>query len=364
MHSLENPIVTLIKNCRLADREGRLRVSDIHITPGLSPRMRVDGKLMLDKHEPFEKSVVDEFIDHVAPSQSGDLASGRRNFTAQYSSTDTGQCRIHVQMAHTGKRVVIRLLHDRIPRFEELNLPPIIETFANLPNGLVLVTGGTGSGKSTTLAALVDKINRTREEAIYTVEDPIEYLHTPQMSDVVHMSVGADTPSFDTAITSMLRLDPDVMLVGEIRTWQTAQACIQAAESGHLCLATVHTNSAAETVGRIINMFPAENQNQITAALASSLKAVVAQKLVPKIDGKGRLAVAEVLIVDTAVKTHIMSGKFNQLYSHIDSNRKAGMTTLEQSLLAYVRAGRISRDAALEYANDRDKLLTALQNAA
>jgi twitching motility protein PilT len=364
MSNTKNPIYELIEQARQAERKGKACVSDIHLIKDSEPRLRIDGRNRRnDGGDRISNQDIDEFVNKVGVEQLAELATNKC-FTTSFHTLETGSCRVHVQHTHRGLKLVIRLLHDRVPVFDTLGLPKQIRDFAELPNGLVLVTGGTGSGKSTTLASLIDHINKTKEGAICTVEDPIEYLHESQTSDVVQMLIGRDTPSFSKGIESILRMDPDVILVGEIRDQATALACLQAAESGHLVFASLHDNSAEETVSRFINMFPGEMQNQVRIGLATSLRAVIAQRLVKKVGGTGRLAITEIMKLNTAIKANIRDLKEHQIYATIDAGEREGMITLEKSLIRAVQSGLITRDEALGAANQKEKIEQSLKAVA
>ncbi len=259
--------------------------------------------------------------------------------------------------------LAVRMIPTKIPSFGELGLPPVADWLATLPRGLVLVTGPTGSGKSTTLASIIDKINDTRSLHILTIEDPIEYLHNHKMSAVTQREVGLDSPSFDRALRSALREDPDVMLLGEMRDTESIQVALTMAETGHLVFATLHTNDAAQAVDRIIDVFPDWRQDQIRVQLSASLGAIIAQRLVPRIGG-GRVAAFEVLIANHPVRNLIREGKSNQLLNIMTTNLGEGMQTLELSLAGLIQAGLITYDDALEVSVHPKELDRALKKVA
>jgi len=243
-------------------------------------------------------------------------------------------------------RIVIRLLAESVPALSTLGLPPVIATLAHAPQGLVLFTGPTGSGKTTALAALIDSINRTRERSIITIEDPIEYRHTPLRSVIAHCEIGRDVVDYPEALRGMLRADPDVILIGEMRDRETMAAALTAAETGHLVLATLHTNDTPQTIDRIIDAFPAEAQNQVRAQLAAVLLAAVGLRLVARRTGSGRRAAAEILIATDGVRTMIRDGKTHQLRNAIVTGRNVGMQTLETHLTELVARREITLDDA------------------
>jgi twitching motility protein PilT len=261
-----------------------------------------------------------------------------------------GRFRVNVFHQRGSLGVVMRAIPDQVPSLEELNMPSTVRQFATLTRGLVLVTGATGSGKSTTLASLVDLINETRAVHIMTIEDPIEFLHRHKRAIVNQREIGADTTSFSIALRHALRQDPDVILVGELRDLETMATALTAAETGHLVFATLHTQTAAQSVERMIDVFPPHQQQQVRTQLAGSLQGVVTQQLLPMIGGEGRVAAVEVLIATSAVRNLIREGKQFQIPTLMQSGGKHGMQTMDQALAGLVKAGRISMDDALERA--------------
>jgi twitching motility protein PilT len=257
--------------------------------------------------------------------------------------------------------LALRMIPSAIPSFPELGLPPAADWLATLPRGLVLVTGPTGSGKSTTLASIIDRINETRSHHILTIEDPVEFLHHHKMSAVTQREIGLDSPSFDRALRSALREDPDVLLLGEMRDIESIQIALTMAETGHLVFATLHTNDAAQAVDRIIDVFPDWRQDQVRVQLAASLGAIIAQRLVPKIGG-GRVAVFEVLIANNPVRNLIREGKSNQLMNVMTTNQADGMCTLESSLATLIRNDVITYEDALEVSAHPKEMARAMSN--
>jgi twitching motility protein PilT len=278
----------------------------------------------------------------LAAGGSGDVAV-RAGLGAPY--------RLHAYRSTAGLRLAFRFLRGAIPALETLSLPPIVASLATRPNGLVLFTGPTGSGKTTALAALVDRMNRTSERVIVTVEDPVEYVHAPVRSLIAHTEIGTDVRDFAEALRGFMRADPDVILVGEMRDRATMEAALGAAETGHLVLSTLHTSDAAQTVDRIVDAFPSEAQQQVRTQLAATLAAVVSLRLVPIRNGSGRVAAAEVLIGTDAVRAIVRDGKSHQLRNTIATGRASGMQTLEASLSDYVVRGIVDLDAARAVAN-------------
>jgi twitching motility protein PilT len=241
---------------------------------------------------------------------------------------------------------IFRSIPTEVPTLDHLNMPPVVKELTNLPRGLVLVTGPTGSGKSTTLAAMINEINRTRRCHIVTIEDPIEFLHRHQKSEINQREVGADTESFTAALRHVLRQDPDVILIGEMRDLETISAAITAAETGHLVFATLHTTDAAQTIDRIIDVFPPDQQEQIRNQLSTVLEAILSQTLMPKLDGRGRCCAQEILIATSAVRNLIREGKIHQMASVLQAGSKVGMQTLDQALRALVTEGKVALEEA------------------
>lgn len=329
--------------------------SDLHLTVGSPPVIRVDGKLQ--KME-FDMLSGDE-IKKLAYSMLNEKQKMKfeqtweLDFSFGIERMSRFRCNIFMQRGNVA--VALRQIPYKIMTFEELHLPKVIADFARLPRGLVLVTGPTGAGKSTTLASVIDKINKERPVHIITVEDPIEYLHRHQMALVNQREVYSDTPSFASALKFALREDPDVVLIGEMRDLETVEAALSISETGHLAFATLHTNSAAESVNRIIDVFPANQQEQIRIALSFSLQAIVSQVLIPKIGG-GRVLALEILVVTPAIRAIIRDDKVHQIYSMIQSGQKYGMKTMNQSLSELNLAGKITLNDAMGYSHNTDEL--------
>jgi len=265
------------------------------------------------------------------------------------------RCNVYRQRGAVGS--AIRVIPTKIKGFSELGLPPIVEQLADRPKGLILVTGPTGSGKSTTLAAMVDKINAERSEHIVTIEDPIEFVHQHKKCLVNQREVFSDTQSFKNALKHILRQDPDVVLVGEMRDLETIAAALTIAETGHLTLATLHTNSCAQTMNRIIDVFPTSQQDQVRAQLSLVLEGVLCQQLVPTLEGRGRAMAMEIMVATPAIRNLIREEKIHQIYSAMQAGQKFGMHTMNQSLLSLIQRGKISREEALNRTTDPEELL-------
>jgi len=265
-----------------------------------------------------------------------------------YTLPDRGRFRVNMYKQKDAVGAAFRLIPFEIKSLEALGIPPAVREFATMPRGFVLVTGPTGSGKSTTLAALIDYANRTREEHIMTVEDPIEFLHEHKKCLVNQREVGTDTTSFNQALKHVLRQDPDIILVGEMRDLETISVALTAAETGHLVFATLHTQDAAQTIDRVIDVFPPHQQQQVRQQLAGALQGVVCQTLCKTLDGKGRVVATEVLVVTPAVRNLIREGKTHQIYSAMQAGQQHGMHTMDQHLAKLVREGRITYEAGIE----------------
>jgi twitching motility protein PilT len=339
-----------------------LDASDLHITPGVEPVVRVRGELV--RIEGFDKLTPDatrELVYRVMSTEQQKLLETRRNVDLAYTLPGVARFRANVYFQRASVGAAFRMIPSEIKSLEELGLPVQLEELARKPRGLVLVTGPTGSGKSTTLATLIDLINRTRTQHILTIEDPIEFLHWHRGCIVNQREIGPDATSFADALRAALRQDPDVILVGEMRDLETISTALTAAETGHLVFATLHTQSAPTTIDRIIDVFPAEQQDQVRIQLASTLQGVVTQTLLPTADGRGRIAALEILIPDDAVRNLIRQGKVEQIYSVMQTGTGRGMQTMEQALADLVLRQIVSRDVALSRSSRADQLLGLLE---
>jgi len=314
------------------DRDG----SDLHISPGVPPIIRINGKLVRTDYEPLTNEDTQRLIFSILSNEQRKNLEQTMELDCSYGVVGLGRFRVNAFRSKGGYAAVLRTITTKIPRFEDLGLPPLVRELCHKPRGLILVTGPTGSGKSTTLAAMIDNINATRAEHILTIEDPIEYVHPPKMSLVNQRELGADTKSFDNALKAALREDPDVILVGELRDLETIRLAMSAAETGHLVFGTLHTSSAMQTVDRIVDVFPPHQQQQIRVQISNSLVAVLSQTLLPKIGndgkGRGRVMALEILINTPAIANLIREGKTAQIYSAIQTGQKFGMQTLETCL--------------------------------
>ena len=335
-----------------------LDASDLHITPGATPVIRVRGQLERLRDQPeLTPEDTRELVYRILSTQQQKMLETKRSVDFAYSLPGVARFRVNAFFQRASVGAAFRRIPTEIKSLEELALPDKLADFAKKPRGLVLVTGPTGSGKSTTLAALIDMINRTRTEHILTLEDPIEFLHWHRSCVVNQREIGNDATSFADALRAALRQDPDVILVGEMRDLETIATALTAAETGHLVFATLHTQSAPQTIDRMIDVFPAEQQDQIRAQLAGTLQGVVTQTLLPTADGHGRVAALEILMPDDAVRNLIRTGKVEQIYSVMQTSTGAGMQTMEQALADLVLRGVVTKDAALMRSSHADALL-------
>ncbi len=336
----------------------RLNASDLHLSVGYKPTVRIDGKLV-----PLEDFSVltPEHAEELAFLLLGDRKDRflkEKEIDFSYSFKDKARFRANVFFEKSYISSALRLISAQIRTVEELNLPPVLHKLSQLEQGFVLLTGPSGHGKSTTLAAVIDEINHIRSEHIITIEDPIEYLFVGDKSIVNQREVGQDTQSFDSALSSILREDPNVIMIGEMRNPETIAAALTAAETGHLVLSSLHTNSASQTVDRIISAFPSEQQNQIRIQLANTLSAVVSQRLLPRIGG-GRLPAAEIMFANSAVSNLIRDNKAYQIDLVIETSLESGMISLNRSLLELVRRGEVAPETAIAHSlNPEDLKLT------
>ena len=327
--------------------------SDLHLTAGIPPAIRVNGELVhLDE---FPKLVPDELkklLYGIMTQKQLEVFENELELDMSYSIRELARFRVNMFQQRDSMGAVMRVIPFEILPLEDLGIPDQVANFAYIPRGFVLVTGPTGSGKSTTLASLIDLANRNRAAHIMTVEDPIEFLHTHKRCVVNQREVGTDTHGFATALKHVLRQDPDIILVGEMRDLETIQIALTAAETGHLVFGTLHTQDAPQSIDRIIDVFPPHQQEQIRVMLAGALKGVVCQTLIKTADGKGRTAATEVMVTNSGIKNLIREGKTHQIYSSIQAGAKDGMVAMDQSLAQLVKAGKITYDAALEKCNN------------
>ena len=329
--------------------------SDLHLISGNPPVLRVRGDMERVKYKVLEHQELKAMLFEICPEDKAKLFEETGDIDFAYEIPGLARYRANFFMQKNGIAAVFRSIPTKIMTVQELGLPPVVSKLALLQKGLVLVTGPTGSGKSTTLAAIVDHANKMRKDNIITIEDPVEFTHESQSCIISHREVGKDTRSFAAALKGALREDPDILLVGEMRDLETIFLAIEAASTGHLVFGTLHTQNASKTVDRVIDIFPANQQAQIRATLADTLKAVVAQSLFKRIDIKGRCAALEILIVTPAVSNLIREGKTYQLPGVIQTGKKFGMVTLEDSIMEHLKKKWISPEEAYDKAVDKAK---------
>ncbi|HJP96750.1 MAG TPA: type IV pilus twitching motility protein PilT [Candidatus Saccharimonadales bacterium] len=332
------------------------KASDLHLQVGLPPMLRVDGKLVpVSGADLLSDEAVETLIFAILDEDQKQILLKDKEFDFSFAFGDLGRFRVNAFHERGNLAAALRLIPNEILSIEQLGLPPIVSKFADYPRGLVLVTGPTGSGKSTTLAAMIHKINMERAEHIITIEDPIEYTHRSKRSVIVQREVHYDTYSFSAALRSALREDPDVVLIGEMRDLETIASAITIAETGHLVFATLHTNSAAQSIDRMIDVFPPHQQPQIRSQLSNILMAIASQRLIPAIGG-GRIAAAEILVATPAVRNIIREGKTHQLEAVIQTGSEFGMQSMDKTLVQLVHNGSISYDDARQFAVDIEEL--------
>lgn len=328
--------------------------SDVHITVGISPKMRVNGKLLTMDYPKLLPDDTDQIVSAIMSEAQKKVFEEKGEYDMSFSIPNLGRYRVNAFKQRGSAAVALRLVGTQIPAPEVLGVPPSVIDLYQRKRGLILVTGPTGSGKSTTLAAIIDKINHNRDAHIITLEDPIEYLHQHDLSMVNQREIGIDSGSYANALRAALREDPDVILVGEMRDFETISVAITAAETGHLVLSTLHTIGAASTVDRIIDVFPPHQQQQIKVQLANVLEAVISQQLIPTEDGKGRVAAFEVMHSNHAIRNLIREGKSHQLMSVMQTNRKIGMIAMDEAITQLFYGGKITREMAVQFAQDPD----------
>ena len=331
--------------------------SDLHITVGAHPVVRVRGKLEpLQEIAPLTPEVTQQLLYRILSTEQQKHLELDRQIDLAHSIPGLARFRVNVYWQREALGAAFRLIPTEIKTLEELGIPSSLHSLTDKPRGLVLVTGPTGSGKSTTLAALIDEINRKRAEHILTIEDPIEFLHRHKRCVVNQREIGVDATDFANALRAALRQDPDVILLGEMRDLETIATALTAAETGHLVFATLHTQDAPQTIDRIIDVFPPHQQQQVRVQLSTTLQGVVTQQLIPTTDGLGRVAAVEVLICTPAVRNLIREGKTHQIYSSMQAGGRYGMQTMDMALAQHIKGGRISQQIAFERCHDPEEL--------
>jgi twitching motility protein PilT len=345
----------------LLERLVQVGASDLHLTVGAMPAARVRGHLRpLDEFDTLDPESIRLLLYRILTTEQQKRLELDRQIDLSYGVPGLARFRINVFMQRDALAAVFRVIPDKLKTMEELGLPEGVSNLTLKPRGLVLVTGPTGSGKSTTLAAMIDEINRTRHDHIITIEDPIEFLHPHKGCVVNQREIGSDAVSFALALRAALRQDPDVILLGEMRDLETISTALTAAETGHLVFGTLHTQSAAGTIDRMIDVFPPEQQEQVRAMIAGSLQGVVTQALLPTLDGEGRVPCLEIMIPDDAIRNLIRQAKVEQIYTYMQTGSRAGMQTMEQSLAELVAAKVVGVDEALSRSSRRGELTALL----
>jgi len=335
--------------------------SDLHLVAGQPPALRVRGDIERVKYKVLTNDDLRSMLYEITPEDKIKVFEETGDVDFGYEIPGLARYRSNFFMQKNGVGAVFREIPSTIMTAEQLGLPPVMKKLAGLPRGLVVITGPTGSGKSTTLAAIIDQANRERHDHIITIEDPIEFVHNSQKCIVNHREVGVHTRTFSAALRGALREDPDIILVGEMRDLETISLAIEAASTGHLVFSTLHTTSAAKTVDRIVEVFPANEQAQIRSTLADGVRAIIAQVLFKRIDKKGRCPALEILIGTPAVRNLIRESKTHQLSSMMQTGKKYGMQLLDEAIMDLYNKGRISADAAYQKANDKAKFRPLLK---
>lgn len=337
--------------------------SDLHLTAGVPPQFRIDGKLDASGHDPLDPEECETLIYSILREDQKKRFENQRELDLSFGIKNLSRFRANVFAQRGVTTAAIRMIPYGIQTLDQLGMPRIVADFADHPNGLVLVTGPTGSGKSTTLAGLIDKINNEQACHVVTIEDPIEYVHQHKKAIVNQREVGSDTKSFVEALKYVLRQDPDVILIGEMRDLETIQAALTIAETGHLVFATLHTNSTYESINRIVDVFPTNQQKQVLSQLAFVLRGVITQQLIPRRGGDGRVSVAEILVCTPAMSAMIREGKTHQIYSLMQAGQKYGMQTMNQALFQAYQNRKIKLEDALSRSSNVQELEQLLGKA-
>jgi twitching motility protein PilT len=337
--------------------------SDLHLTAGVPPQLRIDGEMAPTGHEPLTPEQCETLIYSILRDDQKKRFELNKELDLSFGIQSMSRFRVNVFMQRGVTTAAIRKIPYQIPAFDSLGLPPVVRTFSEHPNGLVLVTGPTGSGKSTTLAALLDRINQNRAGHIITIEDPIEYVHPHKRCIINQREVNSDTKSFPEALKYVLRQDPDVILIGEMRDLETIQAALTIAETGHLVFATLHTNSTFESINRIVDVFPPNQQRQVLSQLAFVLRGVLTQQLIVRARGGGRVNVSEVLVCTPAVSAVVREGKTHQIYTLMQAGQKFGMQTMNQGLFAAHIQKKITLESALGHSPNMLELEQMVQKS-
>ncbi|HAZ37984.1 MAG TPA: type IV pili twitching motility protein PilT [Clostridiaceae bacterium] len=338
----------------LLKKASEMNASDVHLTVGIPPIMRINGNLVPFGEDKFTPKEIEKCVKEILNEDQLDKYNEFGEIDLSYSLNGVGRFRINIFRQRGSSAIALRTVPLQVPTLDKLGMPQIIKDLTKKTRGLILVTGPTGSGKSTTLAAMINEINSTRSTHIITLEDPIEYLHKHKKSIVNQREIGYDTKSYASALRASLREDPDIILIGDIRDLETISIALTAAETGHLVLSTLYTMGASKSIDRIVDVFPPYQQQHIRIQLAAVLEGVIYQQLIPKADGNGRVAALETMIATPAIKNLIREGKTYQIDSTIQTGGKYGMKTMDMSLVELYKSGVINYDDAMAYAVDRD----------
>lgn len=344
---------------KLIEEANSLKASDLHISVGLPPVCRVNGHLMQLKYDIFKQEDTELLVDSILNQQQKRMLNSQGEIDISFSSPHY-RCRLNIFMQKNSYSMAFRILSPEIKGFKELNLPSVMEDLCSLNRGLILITGPTGTGKTTTLAAMVDWINTHWDYHIVTLEDPIEYIHHHKRSIVNQREIGQDSISYSNALRAVLRQDPDVILIGEMRDLESISIALTAAETGHLVLSTLHTIGASKTIDRIIDVFPPYQQNQIRTQLSMVLQGVISQQLIPLADGTGRIAATEVMMTTAAIRNLIRENKIHQISNVIQTGGIKGMKSMDSSILELMKQNKVNLEDALCYAVDPDHMMKSL----
>jgi twitching motility protein PilT len=336
--------------------------SDLHLVSGQPPALRLRGDIERVKYKVLDNDSLKAMLYEIAPEDKIKVFEETGDVDFGYEIPGLARYRANFFMQKNGCAAVFREIPSTILTVEQLGLPPVIAKLANLPRGLILVTGPTGSGKSTTLAAIIDEANKTRKDHILTIEDPVEFVHTSQGCIINHREVGTHTNTFSAALRGALREDPDIILVGELRDLETISLAVEAASTGHLVFGTLHTNSAAKTVDRMIEIFPANQQQQIRSTLSDGIRGIICQSLFKRIDVKGRVAALEICIATPAVRNLVRENKTYQIPSVMQTGKKYGMQLLDDAIMELMEKGKISSDEAYMKSNEKSRFRPFLKN--
>ena len=338
----------------LLKKASEMNASDVHLTVGIPPIMRINGNLVPFGEDKFTPKEIEKCVKEILNEDQLDKYNEFGEIDLSYSLNGVGRFRINIFRQRGSSAIALRTVPLQVPTLDKLGMPQIIKDLTKKTRGLILVTGPTGSGKSTTLAAMINEINSTRSTHIITLEDPIEYLHKHKKSIVNQREIGYDTKSYASALRASLREDPDIILIGDIRDLETISIALTAAETGHLVLSTLYTMGASKSIDRIVDVFPPYQQQHIRIQLAAVLEGVIYQQLIPKADGNGRVAALETMVATSAIRNLIREGKTYQIDSTIQTGGKYGMKTMDMSLVELYKSGVINYDDAMAYAADRE----------